>query len=191
MYPDKGNFSWIEPLQLLAVLNGYKPVFRSVKDVRMAVYFPYPFIGLQLVPEQEPHRQYGEETLNGFSETIIGCIEYQVPGRVFTGQLGGKATAKAPSIYDDMVFMILGIQSSIYILHIAKHVLLTFFPGAFPKSTVVNQNHIIFIPVEILGIPGPAFDTSCITVKIKDKPIWLLYIKMQSVDPHTFFHIKK
>ena len=44
MYADEGNFTWIDFLQRFAVADGNKPVFSTMKDVRVASYFCDPLI---------------------------------------------------------------------------------------------------------------------------------------------------
>lgn len=86
----------------------------------------------------------------------------------------------------------IGLEKTVVnILHVTQHILLVSFAGTLSKSPVVNQYHVIIIPVKIPGIPRPSLNASCIAVEIEYQAGWLVTVKMQTVDPDAWFDIKK
>ena len=63
--------------------------------------------------------------------------------------------------------------------------------GAFAKTAIIYQHHIIIIPVKILCIPCPTFYTPGISMKIEDQAMWLVNGEMKPVYPNTRLYIKK
>ncbi len=90
-----------------------------------------------------------------------------------------------------MLFRIAGGQVLIYNLHIIQNVLFGSLARTFSKSPVVNQNHVVLIPVKIPGIFAPAFNAAGITMKIKYESLGFVHIKMNPVDSYSRFRIKK
>ncbi len=106
-------------------------------------------------------------------------------------QFSGKTATQAAAINDQVVFRISFLQFIINKLHIAQHFFFTPLAGAFSKTPVINQSHIIIIAVKIFSVPGPAFYASCVTMKIEDQSFGIFPVKMQAVDPDTGFYVKK
>lgn len=191
LYADEGDHAWIECLQFFAVADGDEPVAGAVQDIGMTVYMLYPFIGTQVITQ---HVFYGEDrqkTFDGFFKTEIRCIQNQVAGFVIAGELTGKAAAQASSVHDQVVFRETGEQVVVYKLHVVQHCFFIALAGAFAKTPVIHQHHIIIIPVKIFGITGPALDAAGIAVKVKDETFGIFPEKMKAVDPDPRFNIKK
>src|SRR5690606_23612275 len=104
---------------------------------------------------------------------------------------GRKAASQASAIDDHMMLGNFLNKFIINIAHIHDHFPFTSFSRAFSKSAIIYQNHIIIIPVKIFRILTPAFDTSGITMKIKDHSFRILTEKMKSVNGNTFSWGKK
>ena len=188
---DQRDLPGIEGLQLLAVLQRDQPVACAMQYIGVAIHLPDPFVGLQLVAQQVTHGQYREKPLHRAAKAEVRRVKDEVARRIFTCQLGRKTAAQAPSIYDYMIFIVLGLQRIINELHIIQHLLLAPLTRAFTKAPVIHQHHIIMIAVKIPGILGPSFNATCITMKIKYQAMRVLHMKVQAIDTHTFLHIKK
>lgn len=189
--PDQRNSGGIQRSQLLTVADGYQPVAGTMQDISMTIHFADPLIGTEMETQHQPHGQERQETLNRFSETVIRCIQNQIAGPVITGYFGGETTAQAPAIYQDMIFRMHRRQGVVYKLHIAQHIVLTPFAGAFSKTPVIHQYHIISELQKITGIFCPALDTAGIAMKIQYEPLWFGYMKMKAVDTYSRRYIKK
>ena len=113
------------------------------------------------------------------ARTIIGC------------QLGRKSAPKAPSVDDEMIFRAVLLQSVVHELHVLQHGGFTASTGTLPESPVIDQHHIIVVPVEIPGVTRPTLDRTTVAMKIEDQPGGIRSVKMQPVDAHTGFHIKE
>ena len=129
--------------------------------------------------------------MNGFFETVIRSVEYEIPRLVVAGEFGGESAAKTSSVNDDMTFTKLNSEGIVHELHIAQHFFFRPFAGAFTEPPVIYQYHIIIIAEKIPCIPGPAFDATGIAMKIKDQPQRLIHFKMQPIDANARFYIKK
>ena len=90
-----------------------------------------------------------------------------------------------------MRLRILGRQMLINKLYIVDDLFLTPFSRAFAETSVINQYHIVIITIKILGIFSPTLDASGIAMQIKDEPRRLRSVKMKTIDPNLFCHIKK
>ena len=90
-----------------------------------------------------------------------------------------------------MIFRICFFQVIINKLHITQHFFFASFTGAFAKTAIINQHHIIIIAVKISCIFRPAFYASCIAMKIKNQTFWIFPVKMQAIDAYARFNIKK
>lgn len=162
-----------------------------MNDIGVAVYVTDPLIGPQVKPKHIPYGQYREKSLNDFQETVIGSIKYQVSGFVLGGKFGGEATTNATAIDDDVMFWIFLYKAVVDKLHVAQHIFLTSFAGAFSKATVIDKYNIIVVAVKITRIFCPAFYTSRIAMKIQDQSCGLIPEKVQAVNPYAGFHIKE
>ncbi len=152
---------------------------------------PYPFIDAKMVTQQEPGRQDRQKPFYRFPEIIIGGIEYQVTWFVVAGDFGCKTAAEASSIHNDMMFAVLHRKGIINKLHIFQHHGLTPFAGAFAKTPVVYQHHIIIIPEKILCILCPAFYTPAVSMKIKNQSKWIFHSEVKPVDTNSLLNIEK
>jgi hypothetical protein len=188
---DERNFTRVKFLQGFAVPDGDEPVSGAMYDIGMAVHMPYPPVGAQMVAENKTDWQNRKKPFHYFFKVIIRGIQNQIAGLVFGSHFGGKATAHAASIYNDVMFGILLRQPAVNKLHIAEHFFFTALAGAFAESAVIHQHHIIFVAVKITGIFGPAFNAPGIAVKIEDESFGIVAVKMQGIDADTRRNIKK
>ena len=187
---DERDLMRIDGLQLFAVGDGDQPVARAVDDVGMTGYLPDPFMNRQVVTQQPLHWQEGYKAFDHFVKIVVGCIEDQEAGVVVGSDLGCKPAPEAPSVYDDVLLYILHAQRIVYKLQVAQHACFVAFAGAFAKSTVIHQYHIIIVAVKIARILRPAFDAAGVAMKVQDQSLGLLAVKMQSVDPYTLLYLK-
>lgn len=187
----QGDLAGIELLQFFAVADGYQPVTGAVQYIGMAVYFPDPFIRMQVVPQYPFMREDGYKPFHHFDETEIRRIQYQVARLIICCKLGGKAAAEAAAVYDHVVLCMAFQQLLIYMLHIRQHFLLAAFARAFPEAAVIYQHHIILVPVKIPCILRPSFNAFGIAMQVQHQAFGLIAIKMQSVDAYSRRHIKK
>ncbi len=164
--PDQCDTGRIECLQFLTLADGYQPVAGAMQDIGMTIHLPDPLISAQLKAQHQAHRQKRQKALHRFAETEIRGIEDQVTGPVITGYFGGETTAQAPAIYQYMIFRMHRREGIVYKLHIAQHVVLTPFTGAFTKTPVIHQHYIISKLQKITGIFCPSLDTAGIAMKI-------------------------
>ncbi len=190
-YPDQGYFIGIEPTQFFAVPDRNEAIPGAMQDVGMATHLFYPAIGTQVVSQYNSYRKKGKKAFHYFSETVIGGVQYQVAGLIVGCQFGGKAAADAAPVYDQVVFGVFFYQCLVNELNIVEHFLLGSFSGAFPKTAIVYQHHIIVVPVKIAGIFCPAFDASCISMEIKNEALGLFTIKMEAIDPYARLYIEE
>lgn len=188
---DQGGFTGCDFLQVLAVADGNEPVARTMQDIDRTAHVPQPFIGAQVIPQHKAHGQDGQEALHHFPETIIRGIQDQVAGGIIGSQFGGKTTAHAAAVNDQMVFGIGLFQGVVYELHIGQHLFFRALAGTLAEAPVIDQHHIIIEPVKIAGIFGPTLDAAGIAVKVEDQSFRVRPVKMQAIDAHTGFGVKK
>ena len=79
---------------------------------------------------------------------------------------------------------------TIYKLHVIEHSGFSSFPGAFTKATVIYQDHVIIITVEIPGISCPSLYASRIPMKVKYQAAGFFPEKMKAIDAHSRRHVK-
>jgi hypothetical protein len=188
---DKGDFVGIDLLKVFAVAQGNQAILCAVDDIGMAVYAAYPFIGAQFVPEYEPDGEKGKKAFHHFGKTIIGGFENEVAGLVVGGDFGGKAAADAAPVDEYIMLRVLGEQLVVDKLHIAHDVMFAAFAGAFAKAAIIDQHHIVIIPVKIAGIFGPSFYAAGIAVEVKDQSFGMFPVKMQAIDANAGADIEK
>jgi hypothetical protein len=191
MDADEGNFTGVDLLQRFAVTYRNKPVFSAMKDIGVASYFGDPFIRSQLKTQNNANGKNRKKPFQDPGKIKVRGVEDQIAGVVIGSQFGSKSTAQAAAINDQVVFGIPLFQLIINELHITQHFFFASFAGAFSKSPVIYQPHIIIIAIKIFGIPGPAFDTPGVSMKVENKPFWIFPVKMKTVDPDTGLNIKK
>ncbi len=182
MDADKSDPGRVERLQLFTVPNGYQPVFGAVDDIGMAIHFPDPTIGTEMITEHISYRQDGEKAFYHFQEIVIWRIEDQESGVIIGCDPGSEPATDAPAINDDMLFFVLNDQAVVHELHIGQHFLLTAFPGALAESAVIDHYQVVIVAVEIACIFCPAFDAAGIAVEIEDQSLGSFAEKMQAVD---------
>ncbi len=187
----QGDFVRIELLQPLAVPDRNEPVARAMNNVGMAVYFPDPFVRAQVIPQHEAHRKDREEALHDFHEIIVGGVEDKVTRPVVCRKFGSKPAPDAASIYDQVMFVIGFAEPVVNELHIGHHLPFASLAGTLAKSAVINEDHVIVMPVKIAGIFSPTLYAPGVAVKVKDQAGRGRPMKMQPVDPYAGFDIKE
>jgi len=143
-----------------------------------------------MVTQHIVERYKGQKAFHYLAEVVIRGIQYQKTRTVVRSYLGGKATSQAAAIYYQVVFAIFFGQAFIYILHVVEHLFFVALAGAFAKTPVVYQHHIIIVPVKIAGVLGPAFNAAGIAMKIKHQAFRLFAIEMQAVDSYTWVGVE-
>lgn len=166
MDTDQCDLAGIYSLQVFAVADRDQPVAGAMYNIGMAFYFQDPFIGAQVIAQYNADRQDRQEALDHFTETKIGRVKDKITGVVIRGQLGGKATAHTAAVKDQVVFGIFFFQPGIDHLHIVEHFFFTATARAFSKAAIVEQHYVVIVTIKIAGIPGPAFNAACISMKI-------------------------
>lgn len=185
MDPDERDLMWVKLLQPLAVPDRYQSVARAVEDIGMAVHFPDPFVGAQVKTQYPLHRQYGQEPLHYFYETVIRRIEDKVARVVVGREPRREAAAHASSIQQYVVFGVLDFQLVVDVLHIGQHIFLRPLARALAETTVVYQQYIIIIPEKILCIFCPSLDAARIAVEVQDESFRCFTHKMQRIDANA------
>ena len=130
-YPYERNFIWAQLLELFAVLNGDQHVFRAVDNIGMAIHFPDPFIGAQVVAQYIPDGKKRQESFHHFPEIVIRCIKYKVARTVVGSNFGSKATTYASPVYNNMRLKVFVGQRPVYELQVGHDVLFASFACAF------------------------------------------------------------
>jgi len=162
-----------------------------MNNIGVTINIADPFICAQMITQNIPDRQNRQKTFNDPLKIVIRGIQYQVSRSILRSHFCGKPAAKAPAIHDNVVFMVLLRQVVVDNLHVMEHFLFTALTGAFSKTPIIYKHHIIVIPIKILCILCPAFYTSCVAVKIKNKAERFFAIEMKTINPNTWFYIKK
>jgi hypothetical protein len=191
MDADQRDLVRVELLQFLAMPDGDQPVAGAVNDIGMAIHLADPFIGMEVITQYPPVRQYRQEAFRHFDKTVIRRIEDQVAWLIVCSYFGGKTAAEAAAINKDIMLRIFFDQLFVHYLHIGQHISLTSFSCTLAKSTVINKHHIVLVTIEIAGIFCPAFDTAGIAMKVKDQSFRICTIEMKAVNAHAGRYIEK
>lgn len=182
---DQRDPGWVHRLQLFALPDRYQPVFGTVENISMTLYRTDPAVGPEMITQHPVHRQDGQEPFHHFFKTVVRRIKDQVARVIRSGQLRGYPAADASPVNKYMLLAESFPEPVVHELRIMDQVLLAPLARTLSKAAVIDQDHIIFIPVKITRILRPTLDAPAIAMKIKYKALGRGSEKMKAVDPHT------